>query len=100
MAQEVRTANFYDIEDDSLYRRLCESDEESQEDSEGGSSDCGYEIVVSVSDEEGAAWADGDDAMTAPVQPSIQVDDRVGDGDTSHFSMPNLSTLLIQEGSH
>lgn len=76
LAQEVRTGNFYDIEDDSLYRRLCESDEDdSQEASEGGSSDCGYEIVVTVSDDEAAALAaeeGGDGAMIPPVPASIQ----------------------------
>lgn len=76
LAQEVRTGNFYDIEDDSLYRRLCESDEDdSQEPSEGGSSDCGYEIVVTVSDDEAAALAaeeGGDGAMIPPVPASIQ----------------------------
>ncbi|XP_010922666.1 uncharacterized protein [Elaeis guineensis] len=30
LAQEVRTGNFYDIEDDSLYRKLLDGDEESQ----------------------------------------------------------------------
>lgn len=84
LAQEVRTGNFYDIEDDSLYRRLCESDEESQETSEGGSSDCGYEIVITVSDDEAAALSDGNDddgAMIPPVQASIQ-----GEGSQSGLS--------------
>lgn len=82
LAQEVRTGNFYDIEDDSLYRRLCESDEEeSQEASEGGSSDCGYEVVI-VSDDEVAALAySNNDAMIPPVHPSIHCDDRASDGD-------------------
>ncbi|ONK77199.1 uncharacterized protein A4U43_C02F4110 [Asparagus officinalis] len=75
LAQEVRTANFYDVEDDSLYRRLCESDEESQNSSEGGSSDRGYEVVISVSDDEVAELSNGgDDAMIPPVQVSIDPD--------------------------
>lgn len=97
LAQEVRTGNFYDIEDDSLYKRLCESDEESQHDSEGGSSDYGYEIVISVSDDEAAVLANRDDTMIPPVQSSIQADDRVAESDTD---LPQSSFPLIQgEGS-
>lgn len=97
LAQEVRTGNFYDIEDDSLYRRLCESDEESQQGSEGGSSDCGYEIVLSVSDDEAAALANLDDTMTPPVQSLIQADDRVVESDAD---LPQSSSPSIQgEGS-
>lgn len=97
LAQEVRTGNFYDIEDDSLYRRLCESDEESQQGSDGGSSDCGYEIVLSVSDDEAAALANLDDTMTPPVQSLIQADDRVVESDAD---LPQSSSPSIQgEGS-
>lgn len=94
LAQEVRTGNFYDIEDDSLYRRLQESDEESQQGSEGGSSDCMYEILISVSDDEAGASADGDDTMIPPVQASIQAGDQVVEGDAE---LPQSSSPSVQD---
>ncbi|KAJ6841753.1 uncharacterized protein M6B38_305155 [Iris pallida] len=75
LAQEVRTGNFYDVEDDGLYRKLLDSDEEESQttDGERGSSpaaavgsDCD-EPVLPVS----TASADSGVALIPPVQPLI-----------------------------
>lgn len=75
LAQEVRTGNFYDVEDDSFYRKLVEENCEV--------------IIENVTDESepsdlGVKREGNDDVMDAPIQPLIQIEDgNSGDHETT-----------------
>lgn len=132
LAQEVRTGNFYDIEDDSLYSKLVDSDEESQPAAldhpphEGESrpsiasdrspptlpTSCTAESPNSARGEEcgcphgrssgrrrqeSSMVTTPHEAMTPPVQPSIQSQDRAADGDTTAPPPASASMMLHAE---
>lgn len=74
LAQEVRTGNFYDIEDDSVYRKLLDGDDESQPalnhpPHDGGSSqaiasDCNPALPTAFIDESPTSTARGEECSS------------------------------------
>lgn len=88
LAQEVRTGNFYDVEDDILYRKLTvEIDEESARACDGEAA-----AMVIIAEVQDAGDECGGTAVTAPpIPPSMQMKDVVGEQDSSQFSS------LVQE---
>ncbi|KAK8955137.1 hypothetical protein KSP40_PGU005859 [Platanthera guangdongensis] len=76
LAQEVRTGNFYDIEYDSLFRRIREEDEERRP-------------LLSSGDS-------GDEAMAPPVQPLMKLED--GGGNVVVKSVVPLVEVEVEGG--
>ncbi|XP_072975748.1 uncharacterized protein [Typha angustifolia] len=103
LAQEVRTGNFYDIEDDIFYRKLLGSDGESNtvlnpNDHESGSNPIIiFDMPSQIEREEhrsspDCSWIKNkemdsrlavDVAITPPIQPLIQLEDRINVGKTT-----------------
>ncbi|XP_008799873.2 uncharacterized protein LOC103714414 [Phoenix dactylifera] len=124
LAQEVRTGNFYEIEDDSLYRKLLDADEESRSHDGGSSpeiaSDCSSPLPTSCTAESptsttrrGVECSSPDDqsfgrrqesslltlhdVMTPPVQPLMESQYRASDDDATTPSPASPSILRTED---
>ncbi|URE19865.1 hypothetical protein MUK42_12497 [Musa troglodytarum] len=81
LAQEVRTGNFYDVEDDSLFRKLMNGEDERQ--------------TIAPETRDGSEVLRGD-ATTPPVQPSMGSEDVVG-GANGSTQLPPASFSAGEE---
>ncbi|CAL9774602.1 unnamed protein product [Musa acuminata subsp. burmannicoides] len=81
LAQEVRTGNFYDVEDDSLFRKLMDGEEERQ--------------TIATETRDGSEVLRGD-ATTPPVQPLMGSEDVVG-GANGSTQLPPASISAGEE---
>ncbi|CAD5189404.1 unnamed protein product [Musa acuminata subsp. malaccensis] len=81
LAQEVRTGNFYDVEDDSLFRKLMDGEEERQ--------------TIATETRDGSEVLRGD-ATTPPVQPLMGSEDVVG-GANGSTQLPPASFSAGEE---
>ncbi|XP_073008879.1 uncharacterized protein [Typha latifolia] len=80
LAQEVRTANFYDAKDERSSRNLQDGDEESLTITSEMTNSTSIEEVISSPEMDSKSALD--DAMIPPAQPIIQLEDRVVDSHT------------------